>query len=351
MSDLRALIDAYNDAWNRQDLDAVASMHRDEIVFHNWTAGERVEGAAQVREHIGRIFESWPTLRFTGRTLRVARRLRRQRVDRARDEGRRGARMGRRRRLPGRRREDRAQGRLLVLARAAASLKGMPALQLFRVILPVADLDAAVAFYAHVLATPGARVSPGRHRAAARPSSALEALADRAAPMRPAQAAVRRARSAIALNLQLLRYASGVSSAIERSTTSASRERVLVRREVRVRDRDARASPPPSPSGCRCASPRPRRTRRRRRRAAARPRGRRPAPASRARPPPTRPSRGRAARARRRRARRRSARGSTTTRARAASARASRRTASTAPGISGGASRVALEHPRDDRAR
>jgi len=39
----------------------------------------------------------------------------------------------------------------------------MPALQLFRVILPVGDLDAAVAFYAHVLATPGARVWPGRH--------------------------------------------------------------------------------------------------------------------------------------------------------------------------------------------
>jgi ketosteroid isomerase-like protein len=72
VSDLRALIDAYNEAWNRQDLDAIASMHHDGIVFHNWTAGERVEGAAQVREHIGRIFESWPTLRFTGRSLRVA---------------------------------------------------------------------------------------------------------------------------------------------------------------------------------------------------------------------------------------------------------------------------------------
>ena len=72
MSDLRALIDAYNDAWNRQDLDAIASMHHDDIVFHNWTAGERVEGAAAVREHIGRIFENWPTLRFTGRALRIA---------------------------------------------------------------------------------------------------------------------------------------------------------------------------------------------------------------------------------------------------------------------------------------
>jgi uncharacterized protein (TIGR02246 family) len=69
--DLRALIDTYNDAWNRQDLDAVASMHADDIVFHNWTAGDRVEGAAAVRAHIGGIFESYPTLRFTGRAMRV----------------------------------------------------------------------------------------------------------------------------------------------------------------------------------------------------------------------------------------------------------------------------------------
>jgi uncharacterized protein (TIGR02246 family) len=68
---IRELIDAYNDAWNRQDLDAVAAMHADDIVFHNWTAGERVEGAAAVKAHIGRIFESWPSLRFTGRDLRV----------------------------------------------------------------------------------------------------------------------------------------------------------------------------------------------------------------------------------------------------------------------------------------
>jgi uncharacterized protein (TIGR02246 family) len=68
----RALIDAYNDAWNRQDLDAVASMHADEIVFENHTAGERAEGADAVREHIAGIFERWPSLRFTGRRLYVA---------------------------------------------------------------------------------------------------------------------------------------------------------------------------------------------------------------------------------------------------------------------------------------
>jgi ketosteroid isomerase-like protein len=69
--ELRDLIDTYNDAWNRQDLDAVASMHDDDIVFHNWTAGERVVGAREVRDHIGRIFDNWPTLRFTGRTMHV----------------------------------------------------------------------------------------------------------------------------------------------------------------------------------------------------------------------------------------------------------------------------------------
>jgi uncharacterized protein (TIGR02246 family) len=68
----RALIDAYNDAWNRQDLDAVASMHADEIVFENHTAGERAEGADAVREHIAGIFERWPSLRFRGRRLYVA---------------------------------------------------------------------------------------------------------------------------------------------------------------------------------------------------------------------------------------------------------------------------------------
>ena len=65
------LIDAYNDAWNRQDIDAVASMHADDIVFHNHTAGERVDGADAVRAHIAGIFAAWPTLRFAGRGLRI----------------------------------------------------------------------------------------------------------------------------------------------------------------------------------------------------------------------------------------------------------------------------------------
>ena len=45
-SPVAALIDRYDAAWNAQDLDAIASMHDDAIVFHNHTAGERVAGAA-----------------------------------------------------------------------------------------------------------------------------------------------------------------------------------------------------------------------------------------------------------------------------------------------------------------
>ena len=69
--DIAALIDRYDAAWNGQDLDAIASMHHDAIVFHNHTAGERVDGAAAVRDHIGAIFARWPTLRFERRALRV----------------------------------------------------------------------------------------------------------------------------------------------------------------------------------------------------------------------------------------------------------------------------------------
>ena len=67
---LRELIERYNDAWNRQDVDAIVSMHAPDFVFHNWTASERVE-AADAHEHIARIFRNTPSLRFTGRRLYV----------------------------------------------------------------------------------------------------------------------------------------------------------------------------------------------------------------------------------------------------------------------------------------
>jgi steroid delta-isomerase-like uncharacterized protein len=68
---LRELIDRYNDAWNRQDVEAITSMHTADVVFHNHTAGERVEGAAAVAEHIAGIFRGWPGMTFSGRSLYV----------------------------------------------------------------------------------------------------------------------------------------------------------------------------------------------------------------------------------------------------------------------------------------
>jgi ketosteroid isomerase-like protein len=69
--DIAALIDRYDAAWNAQELDAIASMHDDAIVFDNHTAGECVEGAAAVRAHVAAIFARWPTLRFERRALRL----------------------------------------------------------------------------------------------------------------------------------------------------------------------------------------------------------------------------------------------------------------------------------------
>ena len=39
----------------------------------------------------------------------------------------------------------------------------MASAQLYRVILPVSDIDAAAAFYSHIFQDRGERVSPGRH--------------------------------------------------------------------------------------------------------------------------------------------------------------------------------------------
>jgi steroid delta-isomerase-like uncharacterized protein len=67
---LRDVIDSYNDAWNRHDVDAIVALHAPDMVFENHTAGERAEGE-QVREHIAAIFEGWPDIEFTTRRLYV----------------------------------------------------------------------------------------------------------------------------------------------------------------------------------------------------------------------------------------------------------------------------------------
>jgi ketosteroid isomerase-like protein len=70
VSDLAEIIAAYNDAWNRQDVDAICAAHAPGMVFENHTAGERAEGDA-VRGHIATIFEHWPDLSFDGRSTYI----------------------------------------------------------------------------------------------------------------------------------------------------------------------------------------------------------------------------------------------------------------------------------------
>jgi taurine dehydrogenase small subunit len=67
MRELEQVIAAYNDAWNRQDLDAICGAHAPGMVFENHTAGERAEGD-EVRPHLAAIFANWPDLRFAERS-------------------------------------------------------------------------------------------------------------------------------------------------------------------------------------------------------------------------------------------------------------------------------------------
>lgn len=63
------LIRRYNEAWGWHDLEAIVALHAPGMVFENHTAGERAGGEA-VRDHIAGIFEAWPDLAFSTRTLR-----------------------------------------------------------------------------------------------------------------------------------------------------------------------------------------------------------------------------------------------------------------------------------------
>lgn len=68
----RELIEHYNAAWNAHDVDAAASMHAEDVVFHNYSAGERAEGFEAVREHVAQILRNWPDIQFRSRRLYVS---------------------------------------------------------------------------------------------------------------------------------------------------------------------------------------------------------------------------------------------------------------------------------------
>src|SRR3954454_19745974 len=112
-ADVAPLIDRYDAALNAHDLDAIASMHDDAIVFHNHTARERVAGATAGRAHIGAIFARWPAATTSRRGVDRACRAPRPRSP---------TEMGRRRHLPPHPRRPLAQPRLLELRHAAGPL-------------------------------------------------------------------------------------------------------------------------------------------------------------------------------------------------------------------------------------
>ena len=71
-TDVRLLVDGYRAGWFEHDVDAIMAVVTDDIVFHNVTTGERVEGAAAFRAHVAGIHERWPDLSFEEHGVYVA---------------------------------------------------------------------------------------------------------------------------------------------------------------------------------------------------------------------------------------------------------------------------------------
>jgi len=63
-SDVESLFERYRAGWFGHDVDAIMAVVSDDVVFHNVTAGERVEGAEAFRAHVAAIHERWPDLSF-----------------------------------------------------------------------------------------------------------------------------------------------------------------------------------------------------------------------------------------------------------------------------------------------
>ena len=71
-SDVRELVDRYRAGWFGHDVDAIMAVVSDDVVFHNVTSAERVEGAAAFRAHVSGIHERWPDLAFAEHALHIA---------------------------------------------------------------------------------------------------------------------------------------------------------------------------------------------------------------------------------------------------------------------------------------
>ena len=69
LADVQALVDRYRAGWFGHDVDAIMAVVSDDIVFHNLTSGERVEGATAFRTHVAGIHDRWPNLTFEEHAL------------------------------------------------------------------------------------------------------------------------------------------------------------------------------------------------------------------------------------------------------------------------------------------
>ena len=69
--EVATLIATYNKLWNEHDLDGIDKHHHPDIVFENYTSGDRVEGKEAVREHIRKILENTPDLTFRSRGVKA----------------------------------------------------------------------------------------------------------------------------------------------------------------------------------------------------------------------------------------------------------------------------------------
>jgi len=69
--ELWRLVEDYRDAWVDHDLDRLLELVTSDVVFHNYTAAERVEGAERFREHVAQIQSRWPDTRFTEKRVHL----------------------------------------------------------------------------------------------------------------------------------------------------------------------------------------------------------------------------------------------------------------------------------------
>jgi uncharacterized protein (TIGR02246 family) len=65
---LHAVIDAYNAAWNRHDVDEILRMHTEDSVFENHSSGGKAVGRDAFRAIVSSVFATFPDIRFGAST-------------------------------------------------------------------------------------------------------------------------------------------------------------------------------------------------------------------------------------------------------------------------------------------